>query len=414
MADRRIELTYDPFSLPTAQHRAGLAGLLVLIESMRRRKMKRLPEILGRSDSKVSVRLTKESLTALFSDFYDATTEEVESSVRRKDKKKRDVPPLREETKRDRKTGRLKTAYFYPQVIPKAGFLKAYGMPDIWLKLWREALWQTLRGRPTTRRPFEERARGKAVGEIDAAWRDLTRFQEAQARNEIHTVEIASPVFVGAQAKNAERVPFRGKADEALLLHFWPIVMGVYVPEAINRDGKTEFVGYTLAVPDVTDADGFVEDFPEVVANLRSEAAGYRPREAVVSVPVEGGLEYLRNVTGLAKAKAGTGTTAYNVAGVEVYHLDKRDKSVHVLAADRVALSQAVVEKYEAIRGRYRDPLFRRQIVLNLLRGELSYRGFDRVFARIPYERFVGSRAASFSMDARRFFERVPQKGRSA
>ena len=88
MAEEVIKLTYDPFALPTAQHRAGLAGLLVLVESMRRRKIKILPEISVRSDGTVTVALTRKSLTSTFNDLYDAATEEGDRSVRGKEKKR--------------------------------------------------------------------------------------------------------------------------------------------------------------------------------------------------------------------------------------------------------------------------------------------------------------------------------------
>lgn len=363
-------------------------------------------------DCKVLLRLTKESLGSVFNDLYDATTEEVESSRKRKDKNKQELSPLREETKTDLKTGKLKAVYVYSQVIPKAPFLRPFDMPDPWLKLWRESIWATLRGIPKTRTPYKDRAEGKHTGEAEAIWKEFEKFEEARARNLLHAIDIASSIFLGAQAANAERVPFKGRADEALLLHFWPVVMGVYVPEVIDRDGKSTFKGYVFAVPDVSDLGGFVQDFPDAVAQLGKEVAGYRPREAVISLPQEGGLEYLHHLMSLAKGKAQAG--AYNVAGVEVYHLEKQGNNIYFYASDRVAATHVLLEKYEAIRGRYRDPLFRGQVILNLLRGEPWYRGFDRVFAKQDRKRFIGSQAERFSMDARRYFESAFQERRSA
>ena len=129
MAEEVIELMYYPFVLPTTQHRAGLAGFLVLVESMRRRKMKVLPEISVRSDGNGKSCFDQEVLTSTFNDLYDAATEERESSRKRKDKKKRDIKPLREEKSTDPKTGKERTRLIYPQIIPKAAFLAAFGMP---------------------------------------------------------------------------------------------------------------------------------------------------------------------------------------------------------------------------------------------------------------------------------------------
>jgi CRISPR-associated protein Cmx8 len=413
MPSREIELTFDPFILPTAQHRAGLAGLLVTIESMRCRRIKPLPEILRGDDGKVSIRLTKESLQTLFDDLYDAFWEERKSKEKPKGTKIRNIRRV-DTDEVNAGTGKREKAYKFEAVAAKGAFLKALGIPDPWLKLWRESIWATLRGVPKTRIPYKERVEGKHVGEADVVWKELQQFEKARTQNRFNTVNIVSSIFIGAHAENAERVPFQGRADEVFLLHFWPVVMGVYVPEVIDRDGKTKFVGYVFAVPDVSDLRGFILEFPHTLAQFGNAMAGYRPRGAVISLPQEGGLEYLHNLLVLAKGKAQAGELAYNVAGVEVYHLEKRGNSIHVLAADRVAATHHLLEEYEAIRGRYRDPLFRRQIILNLLRGEPWYGGFDRVFSKNDRKRFIGSQAERFSTDIRRRFEIGFQERRSA
>ena len=409
MPDRTIELIYDPFTLPTAQHRAGLAGLLVLVESLRKRKIKPVPEISANQDQTISVRITEDSITVLFNDLYDATMGEAESSTKRKDKSKRLIPPLREAKKLDPKTGKEKTVYIYPQVIPKGKFLATFSLPEVWLKLWRDAIWGILRGVPKTRLPYEQRAQKKVPSETDETWKMLLRFQEDRAKNKIYTVPIASSSFVGAQAENAERVPFRGRADEAFLLHFWPIVMGVYVPEIIERDGKTKFSGYVLAIPDVSDHGGFVQDFVETLAQLGTQMAGYRPKQAVIALPQEGGLEYLHHLLSLVQAQADIA----NVTGVEVFHLEKRGNSIHMLGADRVPVARGILEQYEAIRDKYYSVLFRRQLILNLIRGKPWYREFERVFAKSPREGFIGPKAHKFSSDVRRRFEVESQARRS-
>jgi CRISPR-associated protein Cmx8 len=407
--DRTVELTYDPFVLPTAQHRAGLAGLMVLVESLRKRKIKPVPEVIVNHDQTISVRIIEDSLTVLFNDLYDATMGEAASNTTRKDKCKRLIPPLREEKKLDPKTGKEKTVYIYPQVIPKGKFLATFGLPEVWLKLWRDAIWGTLRGVPKTRLPYEQRAEKGVPAETRETWKMLQRFQEAREKNKFYTVSIASSSFVGAQAENAERIPFRGRADEAFLLHFWPVVMGVYVPEIIERDGKTKFSGYVLAIPDVSDHNGFVQDFGEALAQLGTQMAGYRPKQAVVALPQEGGLEYLHHLLGLVQAQADIA----NVTGVEVFHLEKRGNSIHMLGADRVPVARRILEQYEAIRDKYYSVLFRRQMILNLIRGKPWYRDFERVFAKSSKDGFIGPKAHKFSSDVRRRFEVESQARRS-
>jgi CRISPR-associated protein Cmx8 len=68
-------------------------------------------------------------------------------------------------------------------------------------------------------------------------------------------------------------------------------------------------------------------------------------------------------------------------------------------------VAPSLLDKYEAIRDNYRDPLFKRQRILNLLREEPWYRGFDQLFSRNSLERFIGSQAYWFSTDSRKGFE---------
>jgi CRISPR-associated protein Cmx8 len=408
VSEEALDLVFDPFSLPTAQHRAGLAGFLVLLGSMARRGLAPLPGWSAAADGTIRVALTRRSLQNVLDDLYDGTWEERRSHGKPQGKKIRNV----REIETTDATGKRSRTYSYEAVTPKAAFLK--GMPPVWLKLWRESIWATLRGIPMTRTPYEERAARQHARQVGSIWKDLSKAGERRPGGRFHTVDLAGSLFVGAQAANAERVPFRSRADEAFLLHFWPVVMGVYVPETIDRDGRTQFVGHVLAVPDVSDPLDFAAEFPSTLAQLGHELAGYRPREAVISVPQEGALEYLVHLAHFARAKAQQTEISYSVTGVEVYQIERRGNNIHVLAAERVEAAPDLLDQYETIRHRYHDPLFRRQIVLNLLRGEAWYRTFDRVLAVHDHTRFVGGLAHRFSGDCRRRFETEHDQGRSA
>jgi len=70
-----VAITYDVFDLPTSQHKAGLAGLLLQIDSMKNRK-KLAPDYVwddGHPNTKVVVHYTQETVRSLFDDLYDAT-----------------------------------------------------------------------------------------------------------------------------------------------------------------------------------------------------------------------------------------------------------------------------------------------------------------------------------------------------
>jgi CRISPR-associated protein Cmx8 len=402
MADPTLTLTFDPSLLPTTQHRAGLAGLLLVVEAMRRRALGPLPEVESLPDGRWRLGLSKSSLKAVFDDLYSAGAEEQMWSTKRtkgKGEAKQIVPPKREERVLDPKTGKEKTLYVYDQVVPRAPFLEAFGVPAPWLKLWRDAMWSTVRGIPTTRGPYEARATGKTAEDAEKVWRSLTRFEKDLAKGVFHTVELAGCLCIGAQAAHADNVPFYGRADETLLLHFWPAVAQVFVPQMIDREGKIEPTGYVFAVPDVLDYLSFCADFPQVVAALPPEVHGIRPAASLIAVPEEGALEYVASIAAVARARAGQSELAFSTSAVEVYHLEKRGNTVPVLYSGRVNVTPRLLFDYEALRRNYLHPLFRRQLILNLLKERPWYAAFDALFSRHPHGLFIGPKGRLFQSD---------------
>lgn len=406
-----LELSYDTYVLPTAQHRAGLAGLVALATTLRRRDVSEIPEITFDSPGKVRLRLTEKSLTVLFNDLYDATTQEVRELTPRR-RHGEVISPLRTETETrpDTRTGKPmpRLVYVYPQTVPRGTFLEDLGMPAPWLKLWRDVLWSVVRGIPMTRGPYEDRAKGRDVREARAVWRELQGWDIARRDGRASTAEISGALLLGAMARNAEAVPFVGSPDQNLLLHFWPVVMGAGEVWRMKRgstgDVEEEPAGYVVVIPDVVDVDWFREIFERQVGGLDTQLFRYRPRSAVLALPEEAGLEYLHRVLALAAARAEAGEIRFTIAGTEVYHLEKEGNSVHIFAAGQVAASRELLDAYESIRQRYHNLTFRGQLIRNLLGRRPWYGGFERIFSRYERELFIGRHATSFSGDARRRF----------
>jgi CRISPR-associated protein Cmx8 len=393
VAAESLELGYVLHDLPSAQHKAGLAGLVVVLKSLQARRARSLPEILHVSPGQLVIRASQASLQAVFDDLYDATTEEVQVA-----KKWAGQAPRREVlvTQRDPDTGKTQQArqYVYERDVPKAEFLRAFGMPPVWLRLWRDAVWSTVRGIPKTRLPYEQRRDRKPVTVAADTWTDLMRWRSRTQDGRGYSTDLAGTPFVGAQARTAESVPFRVDASHKLLLHFWPVVMTCWVPEVLRpartrREVRTdrEPVGYVLAVPEVADLEGFVETFPGIVAELSPESAGFRPRQALISLPEEGALEFLREVSRIARARAGREETASSVHGVEVYHLQKRGNTIPVLHASRVPMDRGTLERYELVR-ELRHPLLKAQLIRNVLQNRPWHEGFGGVFTVNPQEVF--------------------------
>lgn len=408
-----LDLEYDLFSLPTAQHKAGLAGLLLLIDVMKKRGAPNVPEIGNAGRGIVKLRLDEESSQALFDEVYDAAMVEKPQRTKRKDKnKKEELAPIRtyEETSSDRKTGKEKkvTWYVYEDLRPKGQLLKDLGAPSPWLRLWQDALWSTLRGIPLTRTPYEERLKGRHANEGAKTWASLQHSAKTRAKGRLFAEDISSSVFLGAQANSAEKAPFLGRPEENLLLHFWPLVARVFRPEVIGRDGKAQFQGYVFAVPDVADLDGFVSQYAESIPQLGNGLGRWVPADAVISLPQEGALEYAHALLSLTRARARAQEIAFTLSAVEVFWLEKAGNSIHTLSSERISVGRALLGQYDALRRRYRNPLFMAQVIRNLLHAEPLYRDFAKLFETGPKEWFIGS-ASFFPACAKEFMKDLSQ-----
>jgi len=406
-----IDLTYDPLLLPTAQHRAGLAGLLVLRQSLEQRNIGPLPEYEVRPDGTVHIVLSQASLQTLLDDLFDTAWDERRSKNEPKGTGFRNPPHAVtvDAVGEDKKPA---TQWVYEVIVPKAGFLTALGMPDIWRKLWRDAIWATLRGRPKSRLPYEQRRDGKPVEQAAKLWAELTNKKQGADR----PTAFAESLLIGAQSVTADGVPFEGTARDTLLLYFWPIVTLVSQARRIKterKEGHTrtteDDAGYVFTVPDVSDVQWFVEDFAGVVSGLSEQAArdGYRPLDAILSIPQQGALEYGYHLHRLAQARVVGGELSYSATGFETYQLLKRGNNVPIVAVGRVEANERLASDYMAVREGYWSPLFRAQLIQNLLRnhqhGDVPwYRDFGEVFARHDWHLFAGDAAAAFAHDARK------------
>lgn len=402
-----LRLQYSLAELPSAQHRAGLAGLVLMV-----RWLERQPGATGRcaievDDRGATLEVDLPGMKRLFDALYDASQEEQESGQLRKGRNGEVIPPLREEPRQSEAAGgkvKTRTVYIYPATVPRAGLLLEYdptreGQKGSWVKLWRDMVWSTLRGVPATRAPFEARANREETNDAEEAWNVLTGRPDA-------TVELPSTYYLGAMANSADNVPFRDRARFQFLLHFWPYATQVYVPaKLVVEEGKsrTEFDGFALAVPDVAHLDGFCQALRAALRTRGQEKLGFRPREAVVDLPVESALDMARRLRDrLARAEAGEADDL--VLGYEVFHLAKEGNNVRMRSVARFEPDPVMTDHYARIRGHLKDPLFRRQRLLNLIQGRPWWAGFDTLIQTTSYKtQTLGS--GMFCHDARVSFE---------
>jgi len=411
-----LELDYNLAELPSSQHRAGLAGLVLMVKWLDRlkksdSKLTGISNLTRIDDHGATLQIDQTGLQELFNETYAASKEEQGRDAVLKNKKKEVIPPLREEQKTitDPKTGKSKekTVYIYPVVVPRGAFLAAYdpsAMDDkgVWIKLWRDMIWGILRGVPATRRPFDERSEGEFTEDADKVWRDLERPAD-------YTVDLPSTYFIGAQASNAENVPFKDRARFQFLLHFWAFVAQVYVPARLIYDNKakqtkTEFAGYALTIPDVANLKDFCDELPSVLQNNRSVAmAGYRPRESVIDLAAEGALDLMNKLNQRLAAESGNQSVSDLLLGVDVVHLEKQGNNIRLWGTARIDATRSMIDEYARVKGMFRDAFFRRQRLLNMLNEREWFSGFGSLLSTTTSEQTIGSRF--FRADVRTAFD---------
>jgi CRISPR-associated protein Cmx8 len=401
-----VTVRYDLFDLPTAQHKAGLAGLVLQIRHMaepnRRIAPAKIPVIVESSPTSATIRFTEQSVQSLFDEVYGAFMDRVRVKT-----KWQGATPIEivDDDEKDEVSGDIRKVkkYVYEVEQPKGLFLRQHlpGGMDLskdWHKLWRDMMWNIVRGRPTTRIPYQQRLADKPCKEGADAWNDLQAVERARQKNGFYTTELASSLLLGAQAHSPEAIPFRGRAEQNLLLHFWPLAVLVFVPQRIDSDGKGEFAGYTLAIPEVANVELFCDDYIELLHGLGTEIRGFRPAEAIIDLPDQAALAFIANLTRLASHRTRRKVIHDSISNVEFVNLVKVGNNVKFTAAGRVAPRSSLLDSYLAIAGGsgrptpYKNPLFRAALLTALLRdsGEREwYRPMAPLFTERPWTFFV-------------------------
>jgi CRISPR-associated protein Cmx8 len=397
-----LTLDYQLAELQSSQHRAGLAGLVLIIRWLERQpEFKEKVEngaicnLICLDDKGATLDLNQAGLEALFDEIYDASSEEQERNQLLKNQRTKEViQPLREEEREenDPKTNKKKNkkVYIYPVVVPKGSFLSdpnydnsSDGKNGLWIKLWRDMVWSILRGVPATRKPFEARAEGHYNEDAIKVWQQLIQPEE-------FTVDLPSTYFLGAQANNAENTPFKDRARFQFLLHFWLFAAQIYVPEVIDNEEKRNFVGYALAIPDVAYLEYFCDELQDIIQNRSIEKSGYRPRDCIVDLAVESALDMMKQLRDRLTKTIGekTGITS-TIFGIDVIHTEKQGNNVRLLSVTRLDPEDAMLDRYTQIRDNYWSPLFRKQRLLNLVNHSPWYSGFDSLLCTLPYKQIT-------------------------
>lgn len=415
-----LDLQWTLAELPSAQHRAGLAGLVLMT-----RWLERQPAWRERGDGRCEVhdlssdgarlRIDPPGMHALFDEVYGATSEEVESAQLRKDRHGNEVTPIRvdERTEIDGKNSKSKTrrVFVYPQVVPRGAFIAdhdpAADTGKGWAKLWRDMVWQIFRGVPATRAPFDSRAAGEPTTDAADAFDALIKPQAG--------VKLPSTYYLGAQEYTAEGVPFRDIARLQFLLHFSTFAAQVYVPTVIDRDGKSENQGYVIVFPDVGDLAQFCDDLPSMLLSRGTKIRGFRPEEAFIDLAVEGAFDLSRRLRDSLERRTGRQQIRSSVVACEAFHVEKEGNNIRLWSRLRVEPDRKREGDLAALRTTLWHPDFRRLRLSNAVDGRPWTSGFDALLARLPHREVTGREGkgsrAYFQHDAKETF--LPYSERS-
>ena len=342
--------------LPSAQHKAGLAGLAICVQYLQRKPdRKGVCEIVSLDPTGLTLRVDRNGMQALFDEVYDAALKEKEYPQPFKNTKtKIEKRPIRtvERTIVDKKGNeKTKTFYVYGQVVPSGGVVDEWdaaqpGTEKLWLKLWRDFVWEVLRSRDTQRSPYKLRANKDLADDGSEAFDVLIHRPN-------DSLSLASTFYLGAEGVTAENVPFQDRARMKVLLHFWPFAVPIYRPRLIDREGKTKPIGYAVVMPDVEDLEGFVTDWAKLARERGGAPAGYLPREAVVDLAAEAGLDFGHRLLQLVAQREGTAITKPRLLAVDVFHVEKDENSVRIRSVTRVDLERSHVDAYARAKAQY-------------------------------------------------------------
>lgn len=409
--DSSIVVCYALPDLPTAQHKAGLAGLYAYLQKMAHFcTEKPVPEIKKESDWELHVRFTEETLASLMDSVYAGEEVENWQKKKRKDKDNKDVPPIKEEEHtEEHKDGTLKkvTCYCYKDIQPRADFVRYLrgSSNDPWVGLWREAIRKVLRDSrsgeiynhtPSGKSPTEN------AGDLKNIWKDL---HKAAQNGKPVTRDAPTSVFIGAEGKNAERVRFKGEVHHNLLLHFWPFVSPIFVPRTVEFQKKEKAKqidhGFAIVVPEITNLQKFnclISKYWRSQPN--KEIRKNRPDGCFIDVMIEGGLMFLYS---LVQDEIDEIRDIDAVSNVEIYHLKKHGNNIEMLSAETLYPDMRMLREYKRICHNNRKPnfLFKKMCLRNLIANQSWYKNAsEMLFSKIPAEFFICSRKTpSFCRD---------------
>lgn len=415
---KEITLVYKLHELPSSQHKAGLAGLVLMVRWLTERNPQKVKGILDEIEctkNTYKLRIDKDGMRSLFDETYSASWAEQErDKVLKNPRTKAEIPYKRKDKKivesLDKKTGerveKEKEVFIYDVVLPSGAFLVDMDSSEssAWVKLWRDMVWNILRGIPTTRIVYENRASKEENKDYLIAWNSLVKNSSKKS-------EVQGTYFLGSQDKNAEGVPFLDSNKNFLLLHFWPFISQIYIPQKLEYDNSTKKYkqsddGFTLCIPEILELNNFCLDYEEFLRLRDNSMFGYRPKTSRINILEEAGWDSFERFKRCLIKLEGSKQYSDLLSGIDIFRFIKDGNNINNKASFRIKPDNYILKEYEAFKNdNYFDPIFKRQVLINLSKNRFWYIDFDKLFKISGYEHFIGK--GQFASDVSKKFFRI-------
>jgi CRISPR-associated protein Cmx8 len=383
----------------TVLHRAGLAGLLIQIEAMKKLTERATEDDKARYEvpdpeiqdggRKVKFTFSEQTFHNLLRERYLAITVKSEKakSKGRKDKKS---------------AGQESETASEERTLPRLQYFEAFGAKEAWQNHTRSAYFDSFFCIYQQRvKYFKTYQPADSLGFAVDLWRACVSSK---------TLSVGKSLFPNTTSKDFKGRDLEDDAKRALLLHFWPIASAFFTPKVIriekNDQTKETEIHYdyqqpVIVVPDVIDIERFRREHirylkdlpaPEVTAKGKEYLAG-----AYISTPHEATLSFFF-VPQMAHRTLVTHDTR-GARGAEVYvykrpyKKGKPDKTrqADVSAISKEPLDEEILEKYRLLQD-LRSPVYRALRVENLLAARVWHDGFDKLTDLYPLELFVATK----------------------
>jgi CRISPR-associated protein Cmx8 len=389
-----VTLEYQLHQLPSSQHRAGLAGLILKIQWLQQQatfkaSVDAVCEIIHLDAGKATLQLNLAGLTALFRSHYSAGFEEREQLKLRKTGSQSFRTIQREIYDEKTDYSKLTDIYVYQDIVPQGHLIQSFDPTangsQIWTKLWQEATWGILRPNDRQRIPFKAMVGSSDPPEIERVWNLLLKRPDS-------VVTLSSTYMLGVQSKNNEGMPMDDRASFFFLLHFWSYVTQIYQPIHVDAKDNPKLHGYAIAIPDVRNLSSFCEYFPSILQQRSTKIKWGKPEESIVRHPIEAGLMMLSSIQIYLHANTDGTDINHLLFGIDVFHLFRKKHEAQILSIQHYLPDKDTIEEFTKLEQKIFNSTFRIQYWQNLIHNRPRITGFNTLIQNLPFAETIGNR----------------------